>query len=230
MARKGALHSAHTHTLKCSLSLWLFQNPWPTFFQPPPNARQSSLILLPSLFPPLSLSLCPVSYHHPSPPPWRKTKESYRKRDILLASMRKPETGRESEQCQQIREVQKPPQEACQSPSIMRVSETQRKTRELQAVQECHPSQQRVHKQHQIKPWQYVLFYSGNTPVGKAICRVNRALLYRLMYQRAGYMDRPFNFPTFQLCLLFSRKLKHTYNIKRPGGTHLGKNLPQTKQ
>lgn len=166
-----------------SLSLCLSQNPWPTFFPPPPRARQPSLILLSSLFLSLSLhalSLCPmlfcVSSYHPSPPLWRETKEGYRKRDILLASMRKPETGKGSEQCQQIREVQKPPQEACQSSSITRASETQRKTWELQTVQECHPSQQKVHKQHQIKLWEYVLFYSGNTPVGKAICQVNRAL------------------------------------------------------
>lgn len=51
----------------------------------------------------------------------------WRERDILLASMRKEETGRGSEQCQQIREVQKPQQEACQSTSIMRASETQGK-------------------------------------------------------------------------------------------------------
>lgn len=113
----------------------------------------------------------------------------------------------------------------------MRASETQRKTWELQTVQECHRSQQRVHKQHQIKPQQYVLFYSGNTPVGKAICRVNRALLYTLMYQRAGYADRTVNFPAFCLCLMFSCKLRNTmYNIKNQGVTHLWKKLTQTKQ
>ena len=142
-----------------------------------PGINHFTLISLP-----FSISLGPVlfceSNCHPSPPLQRMTKESYRKRDILLASMRKPETGRGSEQCQQIREVQKPPQEACQSSSITRASETQRKTWELQTVQECHRSQQRVHKQHQIKPQQYVLFYSGNTPVGKAICRVNQAIIY----------------------------------------------------
>lgn len=75
--------------------------------------------------------LCPMLFcvsHHPSLPLRRKTRESCRKRDILLASMRKAETGRGSEQCQQIREVQKPQQEACQSCSITRASETLGKT------------------------------------------------------------------------------------------------------
>lgn len=91
-------------------------------------------------------------------------------------------------------------------------------------MQECHPLQQRIHKQHQIKPWQYVLFYSGNTPVGKAIYLVNQALLYRLVYQRAVYMGRPFNFsPVFNV-FLRAQKLPRTIT-KAQEVAHLGKNL-----
>lgn len=188
VARSGALR-----TLNFSLSAF----PW---IPGPPSSHL--LLLMPGrhqsfyshLFTFLSfIRPCVILWVQLSPLP---TSAENDKRELQKA-MRKPETGRGSEQCQQIREVQKPPQEACQSSSITRASETQRKTWELQTVQECHRSQQRVHKQHQIKPQQYVLFYSGNTPVGKAICRVNRALLYTLMYQRASYADRTVNFPAF---------------------------------
>lgn len=134
MARKGALHIAHTHINVLSLSLPFLESLahlLPTSSSCQAATTHFTLISL-SFLALHALSLCPmlffVSSYHPSPPLWRKTKESYRKRDILLASMRKPETGRGSEQCQQIREVQKPLQEACQSSSITRVSETQRKT------------------------------------------------------------------------------------------------------
>ena len=120
------------------------------------------LTLIPSFLPLTTHShygLCySVSFYHPLPPLWRKAKESYWQGDILLFSLRKPETGRRSEQCQQIREVQKPPQEACQSSSVTRASETQGKNKNWKTVQECHPSQQRVHEQQLIKPW-FVLFW-----------------------------------------------------------------------
>lgn len=167
-----------------------------------------------------------VSYHPPLPL-YRKTRESSRQRDILLASMRTAETGRGSEQCQQIREVQKPQQEACQSSSITRASETQGKTWELLTVQECHPLQQRIHKRHQIKPRRCALFYSRNTPVGKAICQVNKAPLCKLMHQRAGYRNRTCSFPHFFACvLMFYCKHKNTiYNFKNPAGSQLGTQL-----
>lgn len=97
-----------------------------------PGSHHSFCFHLFSLALSLSLSLCPYVIPRVLPSPLATSaeedkRELHRETCILLASMRKPETGRESEQCQQIREVQKPPQEACQSSSITRASETQRK-------------------------------------------------------------------------------------------------------
>lgn len=105
-----------------SSHLLLMQGSHHSFYSSFFSILLQALLLWPLLF-------CLSSYH-PTHPQWEKTKgEREIQRDILLASMRKPETGRGSEQCQQIREVQKPLQEACQSSSITGASETQKNTR-----------------------------------------------------------------------------------------------------
>ena len=142
--------------------------------------------------------------------------------------MREPETGRGSEQCQQIREVQKPPQEACQSSFITRASVTQWKTWELQTVQECHSSQQRV----QIKPWEYVLFYSGYTSVVKAIhwVKVSTYNIDPCIKEQVIQLE-PSTFPlsTCALCFPASSQTQSIFRNAREV-SHLQENLPWTKQ
>lgn len=136
MARKGALHIALTHETSPSLPESLANLPLTSSSCHPQINHFFYFHLFSFSLSRHTLSLCPllfcVSCPHIDPlylSGEKQRKKRGKNRDILLASKRKPETGRGSEQCQQIREVLKPLQEACQSSSITRASEKQKNMR-----------------------------------------------------------------------------------------------------
>lgn len=133
-----------------------------------------------------------LSFYHPSEEKDRKKKEkdSQRERErYILASMRKPETGRRSEHCQQIIDFQQPSQEAVQSRGPMKhIKKNNKKSMRSANSDEMPPL---TAKSSQTA---YDKMAIGSLLFWEDTCSRTELLFYRFRYQRAGNRTFSCNF------------------------------------